>query len=549
MQNIKGEDIMSKENMELLKSIDSIEERLNFAERLVFGLDGIEIDLSAGMNVIKTEAQNRNPQAEFLMYKVNLSRDKQNAAIEWLKKSAAHKCGPALAAVFYQFLQGNMKKLSSNDAMAYLKEAIALDVPLAHVLMGYVYHEGLYTYNKNEKKSTMHFDKAVDLGFLTHSFSDFDARIKPKKLIYYRDNSPTSFKEGLIEKIFNVPDLFYLACGTDKEKEYILDVWKEYNESKPKDLEIKKFSSVSGKNYVFIQVTNAKLKIADETLFFLITFAQNGSNLKVFTCNKAEIYAPDIMFIEVANIQNFNKQHLYYGPRTTHTKERCPMTSEKKITAFIKNAIYVDNKGDIPNIKEHRTLDNKDITLYIMRKEADIFAEKTIYDNAYWRMMRPALIWDILKPLTQTIANAFGIAFREDVLNNILNIIKNEAHLRTINLSFRLTTYYRMPKVMIKNKDIITFIALKAFIDLCEDICRGKVPLKVNATSLFKSKLRQRLSSEKKDEIEKQLLRSDLHRKFTKEMYESQPLHRIKHPISDKDIKGTPIKTKHPDDK
>ena len=190
-----------------------------------------------------------------------------------------------------------------------------------------------------------------------------------------------------------------------------------------------------------------------ETMFFLITFNNNGDALKIFHCNKSEIYAPDIMFIKEANAKNFNKQHLYYGPVTIHAKERCSITSDKKITAFIKNAIYADSKGEMPKVKENITYKSNDLDLFIMRKEADIFAEKTIYDNAYRRMMCPALIWDILKPLTQTIANTFGIAFREDVLNNILNIIKSEAHLRTISLSLSFTTYPFMPQVIIKNKN------------------------------------------------------------------------------------------------
>ena len=337
---------MSKEIMEVLKSIESTEERLKYAEKLVFGLDGAEIDLSAGMNVIKTEAQNQNPQTEFLMYKVNLSRDKQAAAIECLKKSSAQKYGPALAAVFYEFLRGNMKKMSSDDAMSYLKEAVALDVPFAHILMGYVYSKGLYTYNKSEKKATMHFDKAVKLGFGTRYFPTFNSRPKSKKLSDYLDDGlPISFKERLIDRIFDVPDLFYLACGTDKEKEFILDVWKECNSTNPKELEIKKFSDYLGKKYVSIQATSAERKNADETTYFLITFPKNGSNLKVFTCNKTDIYTPDTMFIEESNSQNFNKRRLYYGPVGICAKKRCPMTPDKKITAFIKNAIYADNKG------------------------------------------------------------------------------------------------------------------------------------------------------------------------------------------------------------
>ncbi len=544
---------MSKENMDLLRSIESIEERLKFAEKLVFGLDGMDIDLSAGMNVIKTEAQNKNPQAEFLMYKVNLSRDKQATAIEWLKKSSAQKYGPALAAVFYEFLQGNMKKMSSDDAMSYLKEAVALDVPFAHLLMGYIYNEGLYTYNKNEKKATIHFDKAVKLGFGTHYFSTFNSRPRSKKLSDYLDGaSPESFKEGLIEKIFDVPDLFYLACGTDKEKEFVLDVWKEYIDTNPQKLEIKKFSNALGKQYVFIQITSDKRLTDAETMFFLITFEKNGNGLKICYCNKSEIYAPDIMFIKEANVKNFDKQHLYYGPATIRVKEKYSLTPGKKITAFIKNAIHADNKGEIPVVKENITPESKDLDLYIMHKEAEIFAENAIYKNAYQRMMHPALIWDILNPLTQTIGNTFGIAFRDDVLNNILNIIKNEAHLNTTVLYNYHRFYKAIFNVNIKSKDILTFIALKAFIDLCEDISRGKINLyttkKQKIIALFKAKLRHRLSIEKKDDIKRQLLRS-APTPLSKEDFERLPLHKIKHPISDKDMKGTPIRTKPLDNK
>ena len=48
---------MSRQNVELLDSM-GIDERLDFAEKLVLGIEGVERDLSAGMYVIKSEAHN-----------------------------------------------------------------------------------------------------------------------------------------------------------------------------------------------------------------------------------------------------------------------------------------------------------------------------------------------------------------------------------------------------------------------------------------------------------------------------------------------------------
>ncbi len=220
---------MSIENNAKLEKMNT-EEKLKFAEKLVFGTDGVEIDLSSGMHVIKVEANNKNPHAEFLMYKVNISKGKISAAIEWLKKSYKQGYGMALAMMFYEFHRNNTRGISEDEVYKALKKAVELDVPVAHYLLGVVYEDGMFTYNKDKKKAKMHFERAQDLGFTEDFFAEYEYEHEDEKMtlvdfrgIFQREYLPDLFFENF--------DIFIEWFNEDKEVELINNMWYHMVES------------------------------------------------------------------------------------------------------------------------------------------------------------------------------------------------------------------------------------------------------------------------------------------------------------------------------
>lgn len=184
---------MSLENDAKLEKMNT-EEKLKYAEKLVFGIGGVEMDLSSGMHIIKAEANSGNPHAEFLMYKIKLSRGKIGSAVEWLKKAYKHEYGLALAMMFHEFRRGYIKGISEDEVYKSLRKAVALDIPVAHYFIGIVYENGMFTYGKNKEKADIHFEKAKKLGYSKEFLLGYECEIQEE-----RGESMTNRTDHVIE--------------------------------------------------------------------------------------------------------------------------------------------------------------------------------------------------------------------------------------------------------------------------------------------------------------------------------------------------------------
>ena len=264
---------MSKKNNELLKGM-STEERLNFAEKLVFGIDGTEIDLSSGMHVIKTETDNANPHAEFLMYKINIAKGKMKTAMLWLRKSYNQNYPMALAMMFYEFYRNNTKGISEDDIYKSLKKAVELDNPVAHYLIGIVYEEGLFSYNKNEEKANQHFAKAKELCFSEDFFADYENEFENQKVmmeefrgIFQRKYMPDLFLNNI--------DILYDWISKEKENELVKKLWdgmiEDYGKN-PEDYNIDIQTECFSENktaYFIIQLPDSDYKNSKNTAIYI----------------------------------------------------------------------------------------------------------------------------------------------------------------------------------------------------------------------------------------------------------------------------------------
>lgn len=214
---------MSIENNAKLEKMNT-EEKLEYAEKLVFGTGGTKIDLSSGMHVIKVEANNKNAHAEFLMYKVNIPKGKISSAIEWLKKSYKQGYGMALAMMFYEFHRNNTRGISEDEVYKSLKKAVELNIPVAHYLLGVVYEEGMFTYNKDKNKAQMCFEKANELGFSEDFFAEYEYEREDEKMTV-EVFSGIFQKEYLPKLFFENFDIFTKWFDEDKEVELISNMW------------------------------------------------------------------------------------------------------------------------------------------------------------------------------------------------------------------------------------------------------------------------------------------------------------------------------------
>ena len=127
---------MSIENEKILNSLD-VEERLNYAEKLVFGYDNTEIDQDVGTKAIYAEAHKQNPHAEFLMYKLNMQDKNFSTAMIWLKRAYHQKYPKALAFTYFEYLHGYAAFVSDNSARTALFSALEQNVPEAYFFTSY----------------------------------------------------------------------------------------------------------------------------------------------------------------------------------------------------------------------------------------------------------------------------------------------------------------------------------------------------------------------------------------------------------------------------
>ncbi len=150
---------MNKQNRDLLNTLE-LYEKLDYAEKLVFGNSVQEQDLSSGQYLIKSEADKGNPKAEFLMYKLNLSRGKTVAAMNWLINSYNKGYGEALAMAFFEYNMGRLRGFKEKELKKSLEIAVKMNIPVANYIMGLLAEK-----NGRDKEAEKYYALAAERGF------------------------------------------------------------------------------------------------------------------------------------------------------------------------------------------------------------------------------------------------------------------------------------------------------------------------------------------------------------------------------------------------
>lgn len=338
---------MSKENMELLSKM-SVDEKLSYAERLVFGTQ--EVDLSAGMGAIKEEARNGNPAAEFLMYKVQISKAKVNSAIEWLKKSAAKDYGLAKAMIFYEYLRGNIKEKDETKIINLLKSAVELNVPVACFFMGHIYEQGIFTYNKNEIKAKEYYSKAYELGYKddfldAFDYDDgFDEDEAKRDLI--TDELLYSFKYHLAQMVNLHKDFLNKTYKMGEESEFIRACWRMLvEEIFSPEFAQQRFKDKKGNKYLLVEVPEFKPERKKiQAVYYVIPIDKKASKIYVaetdYSSGKRILMLVEIFFI------NDEVKRRNYGPLADEngfSSRYSPIPVEEELNAFINQVIEIYN--------------------------------------------------------------------------------------------------------------------------------------------------------------------------------------------------------------
>lgn len=345
---------MGKENVDLLNSMPS-GERLNYAEKLVFGLDGTSIDLSAGMHVIKTESQSGNPKAEFLMYKVNISKGKVAAAINWLRKSYMQGYGDALAMAYYEYSRNNLHGFQEKDLLRSLETAAQMNIPVANYFMGLLAEQA-----NDAQVAKTYFSLADEQGFSERDldFTCFGEEYRSMSMVDFRG----IFQRYCLSDLFeNHIDFYYSALKAGTEEQLIHDVWEsmiETHNRNPKDypftftlthgthtddktaysiIQMPELPNAQGRNLAIYAIVIFHLYNKFPSRFFL------GEIGKGFL-DKRCIYATEPLY------KNKSYVHRNYGPLITYGGKTypSPIKEEEELNALLEHCLTIylsDTKG------------------------------------------------------------------------------------------------------------------------------------------------------------------------------------------------------------
>ena len=341
---------MSKENMELLSNM-SINERLSYAEKLVFGT--AEVDLSAGMGVIKEEARNGNPAAEFLMYKVKISKGKVNSAIEWLKKSAAKEYGLAKAMMFYEYCRNNIKEKDETKIVNLLKSAVEQDVPVAYYFMGHIYEKGMFNYNKHETKAKEFFSKAYEFGYKDDFLNAFDyddgidAEEEKRDLIAY--DLLYNFKYYLAQ-IVNQNNNFLNKIYKKDEEEFAKVCWRTMlDDIFSPQFKSQKFNDGKGNKYLLIEVPEYKPERKEiQAVYYVVPIDVKGKkSTRIYIGETDYQTGKRILCLVEIYFPNGEMQRRNYGPlvdENNFSSLFSPIPVEEELNVFIRQVIKVYNE-------------------------------------------------------------------------------------------------------------------------------------------------------------------------------------------------------------
>ncbi len=128
---------MSTENEKILNSLENIEEKLTYAEKVALWYDSTEYDKKIARKIIYEESGKQIPYADFLMYKLHMEDRNIPAAMDWLKRAYNKKYPEALAFTYFEYLYGYATFVTDAEARSSLFTAIEQNVPAAYYFLGY----------------------------------------------------------------------------------------------------------------------------------------------------------------------------------------------------------------------------------------------------------------------------------------------------------------------------------------------------------------------------------------------------------------------------
>lgn len=343
---------MSKQNMDLLNSM-GLDERLDYAEKLVFGIEGLEQDLSAGMHVIKTEANNGNPKAEFLMYKVNISKGKDVAAMNWLRSSYNKGYGEALAMAFFEYDRGRLRGFKEKELILSLERAAQMNIPVANYFMGLLAENN----NKNQEAKN-YFAFAAEQGF-NESYLTFTGCEEEYQQMNMLDFRGIFQRQWLPELFLNNIDLHIDAINKEEVNEQIEYIWNGMVESAgrnpadyPLEFEVGTYICKDNKTcYSIIKMPELpKARGANLAIYAMVVFDAKNKRKPRFFLGETDYNSLDRYIFTVEYIcknRQYMRQNL--GPLACVEGRLRPVKKEEELDVFIENilGIYISEENPL----------------------------------------------------------------------------------------------------------------------------------------------------------------------------------------------------------
>lgn len=335
---------MSKQNVDLLNAM-GLDERLDYAEKLVFGIAGVEQDLSAGMHVIKSEANGGNPKAEFLMYKVNLARGKTVAAMNWLRNSYNKGYGEALAMAFFEYDRGRLRGFTEKELKLSLEKAAQMNTPVANYFMGLLAEND----DRNEE-AKKYFACATEQGF-DENYLNFTGWEEENQKMTLLDFRGIFQRQWLPELFLNNIDLHIDAINKEEVNEQITYIWNGMIESAgrnpadyPLEFEVGTYICKNNKTcYSIIQMSELpKAKGTNLAIYAMVVFDAKNKRKQRFFLGETDYNTLDryIFTVElIAKNGEYMRQNL--GP-LAHTEGHLrPVKKEEELETFVANILDI----------------------------------------------------------------------------------------------------------------------------------------------------------------------------------------------------------------
>ena len=195
-------------NSNVLTAIANLSDELNIelASSLYAGINGYKKDGNMAKTILKKIAGKGNPEAQYQLYTIFSSENRIKEAIKMLLASAEQGHPHAKTMLFLEYVNGNVKNISEEQAVIALMEAADEEISYALYLLSRVYNEGDFGVEKDYEMSRMYCKKSADLGFPAAQYA----------LYYYYKAEDRELAIKWLKKA---------AEGGDEDAQYTL--WKE----------------------------------------------------------------------------------------------------------------------------------------------------------------------------------------------------------------------------------------------------------------------------------------------------------------------------------